>query len=317
LGPSLRASLLKSSSPKHPTMPHSRIDSHSGFIPTPLVPANSPFLTPANSFPDISLLENCENTSIIASASLLRVLSAYPSSYPSSPSTPCFDLSFTSDSDEDTEGIHLSHPTSISFDHDLAQEGVPKGVGLGIMGLGQHDGSGEFDGVGLVSIHRWMPRSARVTHEANTRVVPFQLSEPYLEDLYDDGGLELSDTFLQEAAMTFIQDPFHDHSLATIPECQSPSELDFEGDPDTADKDESPGSQALPASSHVSNSENEASLVRTGKHFSASTISSELKRTSASTFTKLMNAGGRRTISDTWPSHARSWPHQVKSGAGI
>ena len=186
---------------------------------------------------------------------------------------------------------------------------------MGITGVKKHDGSGQFDGVGLVGLRRWTPRSPRITHEANTYVDPFQLSD---SPLRDEGDAEISDTFLQEAAATFIQDPFHIHSLATIPECQSWSELDL-GEGETCDsisgfRDDFETSHTQ-ASHRVSTLENEAPLGRMKKHFSSSTISSELKRTSVSTPHRQTYLGGTRMRSSTWPSHAGSL-RQVKSRDG-
>jgi hypothetical protein len=256
------------------------------------VPANTPSLTPSNSFPD-----TCGDTYTFVSAAISGDdHSSCPSFGPSISSTPTFDLSLISDSsdcpDEELEEFFPSDYPSISSDNL-----VPKGVGLGITGARKHDGGRPFDGIGLVSIHQWIPTSARITREANVH-----LPESSSQDLYDEGDAEISDTFLQEAAMTFIQDPFHIHTLATIPECQSWSELDL----DEGTVGEFETLHALPPSDKVSISENEAPLRRMKKHFSAPTISSELKRTSVPTSARRMPCpGGMRTRSSTWPGHAR------------
>jgi hypothetical protein len=117
--------------------------------------------------------------------------------------------------------------------------------------------------------------------------------------------------------MTFIQDPLHKHSLATIPECQSWSELGLDdGDSrDSVSVGEFESSNAFPASDSVSTSENEAPLRlgRMKKHFSASTISSELKRTSKSVGRMNFRT---RTRSSTWPSYACSRLNKENSRGG-
>jgi len=135
-------------------------------------------------------------------------------------------------------------------------------------------------------------RARDATHEPNVHL-PESLSY-----LHDKGDAEISDIFLREATMTFVQDPFHIHSLATIPECQSWFELEGETDVSVGEIETS---HASPVSEKVSISENEGPLGRVKKHFSASTISSELKRTSA----RRMCPGGMRTRSSTWPGYAR------------
>lgn len=200
-----------------------------------------------------------------------------------------FDPSLLGDSSdcsdkEPAEDLYLSDSTSISSEHEIKTPGKPsKGVGLGISGVRKHDGSGPFDGLGSVYIHSGL---SRITNEAGAYPIPFQLSESLTQDPRDKGDAEILDTFLQEAAMTFIQDPFHIHSLAAIPECPSWPELDNDeremGDSVSSGiRDEIEISHALPESK-VSTSGSEAPLGRMRKHFSASTISSDLKRTSAS-----------------------------------
>lgn len=179
----------------------------------------------SNSFPDI-----CEDTFTVNSADCSGAHSACPSFGPSAPSMPAFELSPISGSsdfqDEEAE-FCASDSISISSGHDIqTSDIVSRGVGLGITGVRKHDGSGQFDGMGLASI-QWIPRSPRIAHEANTYVDLFQLSESLSHMSCDRGDTEISDTFLQEAAVPYIQDPFHIHSFATIPECHSWSEFDL------------------------------------------------------------------------------------------
>ena len=249
----------------------------------PPVPVNSPSLTPSNSFPDI-----CGDSFTFVSAAISGEHSGFG---PSISSTPTFDLSLISDSsdcpDEEPEDFFPSDYTSILSHHIQTPENLPMGVGLGIKGARKHDGSRPFDGIGLVSIRRWIPSSPRVANVHR----PESLSQ----DLYDEGDAEISDTFLQEAAMTFIQDPLHTHSLSTIPECQSWSELDLD-ERETVSVCEFEASHASLAPNNLV-----APLGRMKKHFSAPTISSSLKHTSA----RRMCPGGVRTRSSTWPGHAR------------
>lgn len=309
----LRASLFKSASLKNLAASHSRCHSPFDFTPTSPAPVNPPSLTPSNSFSDDLLFSNGKNA--LTGASDVGEHSDYPSPDLSSSSTPAFDLSLISNSfdcpDEEFEGFHPFEFTSISSDPVTLENGI----GLGITGVSKRDGSGEFDGIGLVSLRRWIPRSACIPSEANPYIIPFPLSESFPQNLHDDGNLELSDTFLQEAVITFIQDPLHKHSLATIPECQSWSELDLnEGDTrGSVSSGELENSHAIPVPNHDSTSDTEAPLRRMKRHFSASTISSELKRISVSS---QMNHGGRRVRSSTWPSHALSRLHQEQSGDG-
>ena len=283
LGSLLTASLLKSTSQKRFTT------SLFGVVPTPPPPpANSPSLTPSSSFLDSRHVLNNEN--------FLGADSSLPSFSLSSSGTPTFDLaqSFMSDSsdcpDEEMDGFHLSNSPSFSSDRVIL---TPTTLGLGITGVSKHDGRGQFDGLGLVSISRWTPPPAFVPNEGN----PFLLSERLPLDFHN---AELSHNFLREAEMTFIQDPFHRHSLATIPECLSWSEQGKTADSlSVGVKDDHETGCALSACKKASSSETlDGPLRRMKKHFSASTISSELKRTTP--IRRSSGLGGTRARASTW-----------------
>jgi len=107
---------------------------------------------------------------------------------------------------------------------------------------------------------------------------------------------DLSETFLHEALMTFTHDPLHEHSLSTIPECRSWYELDLEGD--DLSLLASAETESL-SSDGATTPTSPGPLTRTKRHFSSSTISSELKRTS----TSFRSGSTSRMRSATWPSH--------------
>lgn len=219
------------------------------------------------------------------------------------------------------------------------------GVGLGIFGLTRKDGCGEFDGLGVLNLHGTSWRMASPTRSISSSARDGHIhlfNEDY--DDYDDSAFpqELSDTFREEALLTFAEDPCHTHSLCPIPESEGDS-----GGARTAGEAEAgalaSASEASYAYSHtlITSSTRKSSTytpARTVQHprriisnspsgnsasahrpqrprsdFSAATYSSSMKRA--------VSAGARWVASDAYylPAHAQrarsaTWPTRAEGG---
>jgi len=94
------------------------------------------------------------------------------------------------------------------------------------------------------------------------------------------GDMELSKKFCREAVLTFTEDPFHESSLAPIPECNSWYELADASDAtqDHADQPEPLGSPAR----QTCRAHGRSRSPRSAGNFLSATISSELKRSTSS-----------------------------------
>lgn len=241
-----------------------------------------------------------------------------------------FSLSLVSDNSVDDEfnasgslGTLLSSspPRSVTTTLQSSSKSVPHVSGLGISGLMSKDGSGPFDGLGIVFIKS----SARTW-----RHLPSEIQRDDISDLSDsvqafrrrpssfsssayDGSLEsedfdpsllvtdaqLSDVFLEEALLTFTEDPFHElcqssvgsSSSSSIPDCgnnNSWSDLGL----DTSSASASTSELAVDMTGttfHSTNDSQPAPIVlndrrrrvpKLNTNFSSATISSELKRSS-------------------------------------
>ena len=205
---------------------------HSGITPSPtLVFGNS------------AIVGDTSNNTSLGSSSMTPIISE--------PRCP------PSDSDDDNLALNsssLSLVSDDSVDDDALFNDSSHGPvsGLGISGLRRKDGSGPFDGLGIVSIKSsaWRHGSrltlelgdhdddidlSNSTQGLNLRHSPFFSSSAYddaSESEFDldqslafDTGDKLSDVFLRETLLTFTEDPFHTlcHSdivsLCSIPDC--------------------------------------------------------------------------------------------------
>jgi hypothetical protein len=260
-----------------------------------------------------------------------------------------FDLSLVGDISRsiDDEFCGSESPDTLSFSTPLPSSIVagtlqpsklPHGCGLGISGLRRKDGSGPFDGLGIVSIESspWRHDELYGIDQSNSiqgfnrrRSISFYSSSTYdgsseSEDFdsslllgTDDAGL--SDVFLQETLLTFTQDPLHQlcHSdvitSTLIPDCDinNNSWSDVELGLGLGDESESESISELLVMNNTPHSLNDDSRPQTilnyrrrrmqklNANFSSATISSELKRSSTTAFSK----SNWRNRSSSWPSN--------------
>lgn len=199
-----------------------------------------------------------------------------------------FNISLVSDNSDDDfdrslDASILSTPARLS-----SSPAVDIVRGLGIIGISNKDGHGIFDGLGVISV-----RSSPWRHCNNgeqSQQDSFQEGHSASSIPNDDNCLatetsdwNLSTTFLQETLFTFTEDPFHGHSLAVIPECESWYELEDIHRPSSSvtmmcrkhDLEPMPN---LP--SEFNNGQSKRPMMLT-RNVSASTISSELKRSTS------------------------------------
>lgn len=202
-----------------------------------------------------------------------------------------------------------------------SSESLPRVSGLGISGLTRKEGSGPFDGLGIISIkssawrHDDLPSEIRDNIDLSDSIQGFQPhpSSFSSEDCSHSSlvvGDRISNVFLQETLLTFTKDPFHElcHSntvsSSLIPNCGDkswPSELDLD--------ESEPGSTSelmnTSASHSTKNSQpstrvvfNNARRIRKlNTNFYSPTISSGLKQSSTVITSK-----------QTWRNRSSSWP---------
>ncbi len=290
----------------------------SPFINPNPVPFNTPAITPSNSYEHLLGPQTQGDLCLGSPDTPLKSFSV--SRFSMADMT--LNGDYADDREDDIEDFWTSDSVStdsllLAASREPEHTNLPKGIGLGITGLTKNDGSGPFDGLGLVSIRRWTAAS-RLNHMKISPNVesflPYSRSTSSTFSLSPDqaGELELSNTFLQEALFTFTQDPLHEHSLATIPECRSWYEMDGDGISSSASiilEEESEDCQSDLQSNRAPKSEARAPLTTTRRHFSCSTISSELKRMSPSA--KFIIS---RTRSATWPSHSGNQQSRLLPG---
>ena len=211
-----------------------------------------------------------------------------------------FDISLVSDTSEDTDP-----DTSLALDSSFfssstpitpARVGIsassPTTLGLGISGLSKKDGSA-FTGLGVVSsrFSPWRPSDQDETRAAGGSLTALQVphGESYSTrcDLTDpissSDSDSLSNTFLQETLLTFTDDPFHGHTLASIPECDSYFEInDLPPSRPSVSLWRTPTVTPSPSCGRSSTGTLERarrkSVVGLSRNWSSPTISSELKR---------------------------------------
>jgi hypothetical protein len=95
--------------------------------------------------------------------------------------------------------------------------------GLGLSGLSRKDGSeGSFDGLGLVGVRG----SGRVWRRDVESIE--EVDEEEEEQWEVDSNQSLSQAFLREAVYTWLEDPFHSHTLDSIPEGDGEGDLEGE-----------------------------------------------------------------------------------------
>ena len=213
---------------------------------------------------------------------------------------------------------------------------LPHSYGLGISGLTRKDGSGSFDGLGIVSIkssawrHDDLPQSEILLQfgdgvdqsdsiqEFNRRCPSNSTSDgsldsedfdPSLSLLVGTGDTGISDVFLQQTLLTFTQDPFHQF-CHSIPDNNSWSELGL------GLGDESASTTTSMSELMANDDDNNTHLAKDdplpsmmpnyrrrripklNTNFSSATISSELKRSSVIVIPKPQG----RLRSSSWPS---------------
>jgi len=226
-----------------------------------------------------------------------------------------FNLSFASDNTDDDDEIGPSD----SFDDVFSTPPIiirplcrplPKGVGLGFSGVMNKDGDGPLTGLGPLTRtrHPWFQDIIDARNAAAQKALDERLASrstdahvPETElavPIYVSGDMELSKTFRREAVLTFTEDPFHESSLAPIPECNSWYELVNASDT-TQDHADQPEHLVLSArqtcGAHV-----RSRSPRSAGNFLSATISSELKRSTSSVNRLGFNAS--RTRSASWPA---------------
>lgn len=171
-----------------------------------------------------------------------------PASESLSPETSSFNISLVSDTSEEDEDFHLPSsldsalfPSAFEVPQRSSLTSSRRNFGLGISGLLKKDGPAHFDGLGLVSIRASNWRTVSPSPEDHLSDSEFQhpdVEEPACSSDYGsdtgtfslattDSTENLSSTFLNEALLTFTEDPFHiSNALGAIPECRSWYELD-------------------------------------------------------------------------------------------
>ncbi|KIK05411.1 hypothetical protein K443DRAFT_675190 [Laccaria amethystina LaAM-08-1] len=207
-----------------------------------------------------------------------------------------FDISLVSDTSEDTDpDTSLALNSSFFSSAPITPARVcigassPTTLGLGISGLSKKDGSA-FTGLGVVSsrFSPWRPCDQEETRGSLTAFqVPHEESYSLRCDLTDpipsSYSDNLSSTFLQETFLTFTEDPFHGHTLASIPECDSYFEInDLPPFRPSVSLWRTPTVTPSPRSGSADCSSTERarrkSVVGLSRNWSSPTISSELKR---------------------------------------
>lgn len=200
---------------------------------------------------------------------------------------------------------------------------LPHSYGLGISGLMKKDGSGSFDGLGIVSIkssawrHDDLPQSEILQfRDGIDQSDSIQSYDGSLESgdfdpslLAGTGDTELSDVFLQQTLLTFTQDPFH-QLCDSIPNCDnndSWSELGLGlGDGSVSTTTTSMSELLSNENTHSANDPRSSMMLNRRRrripklvtNFSSATISSELKRSS----TIVIPKNNMRYRSSSWPS---------------
>ena len=211
---------------------------------------------------------------------------------------------------------------------------LPRSCGLGISGLTKKDGSGSFDGLGIVSIkssawrHDDLPQSEILQFgdgiDQSDSIQYFNRQSPSsssydgsldsddfdTSSLVDDSGdTGLSDVFLQQTLLTFAHDPFH-QLCNSIPDCDnndSWSELGLGfGDESASATISMSELLANDNNTHSAKDDSRPSMMsnyrrrrapKLNTNFSSATISSELKRSS----TIVVPPKKMRLRSSSWP----------------
>ncbi|KIM42617.1 hypothetical protein M413DRAFT_10149 [Hebeloma cylindrosporum] len=265
-----------------------------------LVPFNSPVVTPSQSLARAS----CKSaTGGGTFADLATDSGVTIDSFSTSASF--FNVSLVSDNSEEDNESERSLDALFCSSPVPQRSSVPasaRGCGLGISGVNKKDGTTPFDGTGIVSSSWRRPRPSHTRDHARHSFDEFSRrpsASGYEADGYalvsEDSSGTLSRVFLQEAFMTFTEDPFHTCVLEVIPECRSWYELEGVASRKPSPVHFDPSLAREPASPVVSQAIREANTVRLKKTFSSPTISSELKRSAS--------VSGKRTLS-TRPSVA-------------
>jgi hypothetical protein len=209
----------------------------------------------------------------------------------------------------------------------------PCSYGLGISGLLNKDGSGPFDGLGIVSVkssawrHDELPQSEVLDGIDQSDSIQEFYRESPSSSTYDGsldsedfdssllagtGDTGISDVFLQQTLLTFTQDPFH--QLCTpIPDCDSNrswSELGLGLGDGSASTTTSMSELFANDNTHSAKSEFRPSMLKYRRrpklstNFSSATISSDLKRSPTTVMPK-----------KNWRQRSCSLPSSTMAGA--
>ncbi|KAH9483282.1 hypothetical protein JR316_0005388 [Psilocybe cubensis] len=268
------------------------------------VPNNTPFVTPLHSVPQsLSMMVAAQKQS----ASGARPARGFPTR-----SSSC-NLSILSDSSADDEECNLS---SLSYlDNLLPSPSVAPQVyskpsqnaGLGIIGITRKNDDAPFDGLGIVGINSPSRKSSLKSDAASNACELYGKFAGH-SIIADESSGSLSDTFLQEVLLTFMEDPFHSRSGSPIPDCKSWYDLESTAALQKQPVDflsEHPATHPS-ARYHRSCHRTLTNQPKLTKHFSSATISSELKRIDK----------GKASVAHIPPSRTRStsWPTTGKIG---
>ena len=172
------------------------------------------------------------------------------------------------------------------------------------------DGDGPLTGLGQLTRtrHPWFQDIIDARNAAAQKALDERLASRSVDahvpgpelavPIYVSGDMDLSKTFRREAVLSFIEDPFHENSLAPIPECNSWYELADASDA-TQDHIDQPEQLVLPAyqtcRAHVW-----SRSPRPAGNFLSATISSELQRSTSSV--NRLGGNASRTRSASWPA---------------
>jgi hypothetical protein len=196
---------------------------------------------------------------------------------------------------------------------------LPSSYGLGISGLTRKDGSGSFDGLGIVSI-----KSSAWRHDdlSQSNILQFrdgidqsdsiqEFKRPLTStSLVGTGDTGISDVFLQQTLLTFTEDPFHQfcHPISDCDNNNSWSELGLDLGDESVSTTTSISELLANDSTSSANDDSRPSMMtlnyrrrripKLNTNFSSATISSELKRSS----TFVIPKKNWRHRSSSWPS---------------
>lgn len=277
-------------------------------VPDTSAPANTPVLTPSNSFPKTFVPDTNEET--MSAARVQQAFSAGASS---------FSLSLLSDTSEDEDECNFSSLSCLDtllcsrYVAPQRSSQPSQNIGLGITGIMRKNEQAPFDGLGLVGMHSSRKNPPQTEVEDNIYDAYGEVSSPLL--ISDESSGTLSESFFQEALLTFLEDPFHSQNVNSIPECKSWYEPEAVSQSPLLFHPES--SQYHSARYHSTchgiptNLSDSHDPTKLKKHFSSATISSGLKRNEKAKSVSVHTSRGR---SASWPTASNSPSLRDKNG---